>query len=90
MANEPAAPGSGDKANKTDGKAAPEQPKTEVEVVQGVLDSIGQKVQSDKIKATLGDFIRLLQLRRELEEDQPRNIEVTWIDPSEKEPASEP
>ena len=93
--------GSGGKANKTEGEAEPTQPKTEgtedparpkteVEVVQGVLDRIGPKVDSDQIKATLGDFIRLLQLRRELEEDQIREVDVTWKDPSEKEPVPEP
>lgn len=34
-------------------------------------------------KATVADYIRLLQLRRELEEqeDAPKEITVTWVDP---------
>ncbi len=36
-------------------------------------------------KVTLADFIRLTQLERELEEEeQPREIIVTWKDPAEK------
>jgi len=38
-----------------------------------------------EMKITLADFIRLTQLERELEqEEQPREIIVTWKDPSEK------
>jgi hypothetical protein len=36
-------------------------------------------------KVTLADFIRLTQLERELEdEEQPREIIVTWKEPAEK------
>jgi hypothetical protein len=34
-------------------------------------------------KASLGDYIRLVQLQKELEEDEPRDIEVRWVDPEE-------
>lgn len=37
-----------------------------------------------KMKVTLADFIRLTQLERELEQDeQPREITVTWKDAAE-------
>jgi len=75
---------------KTGGTEDPTRPKTEAEVVQSVLDSIQQRVKVEEIKATLGDFIRLLQLRRELEEDELREVDVTWKDPSEEEPVPEP
>jgi len=29
----------------------------------------------------LGDYIRLMQLQQELDEDEPRDITVTWVDP---------
>jgi hypothetical protein len=41
------------------------------------------------VKATFGDFIKLLQLQKEMQIDQPREIKVTWIEPSEAESASE-
>lgn len=31
--------------------------------------------------ASLGDYIRLIQLHRELEEEEPKEIKVTWVDP---------
>jgi hypothetical protein len=35
------------------------------------------------VKATLGDYIRLVQLQKELEEEEPGEITVTWVDPDQ-------
>ena len=43
------------------------------------LQLIGQ----EKGAGTLADLVRLLQLRKELEGDRPRNITVRWIDEDE-------
>jgi hypothetical protein len=49
-----------------------------------LLAGIEKKLDIDNSKVTLGDFIRLTQLERELEEEeQPREIIVTWKDPAE-------
>jgi hypothetical protein len=32
------------------------------------------------MKASLADYIRLVQLEKELEADEPREIKVTWVD----------
>jgi hypothetical protein len=41
-----------------------------------------KRLDIENSKVTLGDFIRLMQLERELEEEeQPREIIVTWKDP---------
>jgi hypothetical protein len=41
-----------------------------------------QKLSDDELRATLGDYIRLVQLRKELEDDdEPREIKVTWVEP---------
>ena len=36
-----------------------------------------------EVKASLGDYIRLVQLHKELDEEAPREIKVTWVDPAE-------
>ena len=38
-------------------------------------------------KVSIGDFVRLLQLRKELEQELPREITVTWVEPSGMEDA---
>jgi hypothetical protein len=52
--------------------------------ISQLLSQIEDKLGADMGKATLGDFIKLMQLERELEEDeQPREIKVTWVEPKE-------
>lgn len=36
-----------------------------------------------KMKASLGDYIRLVQLQKDLEEEEVREIKVTWVEPDE-------
>ena len=48
--------------------------------VTRLLSEIERKLKG-KDSATMSDYIRLLQLERELEDDEPpREIIVTWID----------
>jgi hypothetical protein len=50
-----------------------------------LVAEIEERLDFEKSKVTLADFIRLTQFERELEEeDQPREIIVTWKDPAEK------
>jgi hypothetical protein len=58
---------------------------TRKERIAELLEKIEAQLDVGKMKITLADFIRLTQLERELEqEEQPREIIVTWKDPSEK------
>ncbi len=50
-------------------------------LVNKLLKSIERRLEKDELKATLGDFIRLLQLKKELEDEEPREIEVRWVEP---------
>jgi len=50
-----------------------------------LLRTVETRLDIDNSKVTLGDYIRLMQLERELEEEeQPGEIIVTWKDPAEK------
>jgi len=53
----------------------------QLEVVEDLLVHVTGKLRGKNAKATLGDYIRLVQLRKELDEDQPREIKVTWVEP---------
>jgi hypothetical protein len=53
--------------------------------ISKLLLDIEKRLDLKNSKVTLADFIRLTQLERELEEEeQPREIIVTWKDPAEK------
>jgi hypothetical protein len=53
------------------------------ERIHKLLTDIESRFESDSGKASVADYIRLLQLERELEEedDGPREIRVTWVEP---------
>jgi hypothetical protein len=53
--------------------------------ISKLLIDIEERLDLKTNKVTLADFIRLTQLERELEEEeQPREIIVTWKEPAEK------
>ena len=37
-------------------------------------------------KRVLGDYIHLMQLHKELKEDEPKDIELKWIEPAKEDP----
>jgi hypothetical protein len=58
--------------------------KTRRERVTKLLAHIERNLKVEELKVTLADFIRLTQLERELEqEEQPKEIIVTWKEPAE-------
>lgn len=82
-----------------DSKKPPKPPKSpkpqkaalseeQAELVGELLEKMKGQMKSENFKGTLGDFIRLLQLQRELAQDRPGEIKVTWVEPSEEEPKS--
>ena len=59
------------------------------EVVEQMLERVEQRLSEGEVKATLGDYIRLVQLQKELEDEEPGEITVTWVDPEKTETDTE-
>jgi len=57
------------------------------ELIDEILARLEERLKKSDFKASVGDFIRLLELRKELEEERPREIVVTWVEPSGTEDA---
>ena len=53
--------------------------KNPVHAVEQLLMQAEEKLKAES-KFTVGDYLRLLQMREELEQDEPKNIEVSWIE----------
>ena len=58
-------------------------------LIRKMIRTIEERLAKDGIRATLGDFIRLLQLEKELGNQKPKEIRVKWVEPDEAESASE-
>ena len=50
-----------------------------------LLKNVEKKLAGDDVKASLADYIRLMQLQTELEEEEPKDIKVTWVEPKSEE-----
>ena len=61
----------------------------QAQAVKCMLTRIETKMKGDQMKATLGDYIRLVQLHKELDDESPKEIRVTWVEPAEKGSAKE-
>lgn len=62
--------------------------KSQADVVKGLIEQVEKKLGGPDVKVTLADYIRLVQLRKELEEEAPREIKVTWIERDPETPES--
>lgn len=64
---------------------SPNATKSRKELIANLLSRIEKQLDAEQTKVTLADFIRLIQLQRELEqEEQPAEVIVTWRDRSER------
>ena len=51
------------------------------EAVDAAIRSIKDDLGSDKLKPSISDLVRLIQLRKELMTERVRDVTVRWIDP---------
>ena len=59
-------------------------------VLKKLLKAVEKKLTEKEVKATLGDYIKLVQLQKELdEEQQPKEIKVTWVEAEETKSSTE-
>ena len=75
------------KADRKGGKDAAHQPAKlgAIEtLIQGFEKTLGKIVP----KLTVSEYIRLKQLRKELDVEELKEIKVTWVEPTEKEPVT--
>jgi len=70
-------------------RASPPEPAaSEVQLVRRLVDEAKKKLEGREL--TVAEFIKLLQLRRELEVDEVKEIEVRWVDPAATDEAGKP
>jgi len=82
----PAKKAAGAKGRKAGGKA----PKaSKAGLVDAMIDEFNEKFRSGEVKFSVTDFIRLVQLRQVLDEEEPTEVRVTWVEPDETESAND-
>jgi len=57
-----------------------EQRKHRARIVRKAIESIEAKLGTPEMKPTLADLVRLLQIEKELDADEPREVRVRWVE----------
>ena len=52
------------------------------ELLANAIKNMEERLKSTDFKPTLGDYLKLLQLEKEMEEGAPSEIRVTWVEPA--------
>jgi hypothetical protein len=50
-------------------------------VLEKVIEKMSTKLTADEYKPSLADFLKLVQLEKEVGEEGPKEIKVTWVEP---------
>jgi len=56
---------------------------SETEILDKMLKSMRGQVGSKIFKLTVAEYLRLVQVRKEIKEEQPTEVRVTWVEPTE-------
>jgi hypothetical protein len=65
-------------------KGAPKKVSTKEELIKKAIQAFENKL--DKRNVTVGEFVKLIELEKELGGSKPKEIKITWVDPK---PSSE-
>ena len=50
-------------------------------LVAEAIDGIEKRLTDADSPPTIGDYLKVMQLQKEIEEEMPKEIKVTWIEP---------
>ena len=53
-----------------------------------LIKKFEDSIEKGGVKPTVSEYIRLKQLRQELDVEELKEIKVTWVEPTEKEPVT--
>ena len=55
-----------------------------VELIEKAINGIEQRLTEKPDSLTMGDWLKVMQLQKELEEEQPEEVTVKWVEPEPK------
>lgn len=76
----------GNRGAKAKGRGPGKKDAAESERIQKLVDEaiegIEKRLSDEKAPPTIGDYLKVMQLQKEIEEESPKEIKVTWVDPA--------
>ena len=52
------------------------------ETLDRAIKSVEERIQANDFKPTIAEFLKLVQLSKELAQDDGKEIRVTWVEPA--------
>jgi hypothetical protein len=46
-----------------------------------LIGSVDERVKANELKPTVAEYLKLLQIEQEIEQESPKEIKVTWVEP---------
>jgi hypothetical protein len=65
-------------------RPTPTGAKARAAAVKKILLAVEKKMAGKELKATLADYIKLIQLQKEMTPETPSEIRVTWVEPKNR------
>ena len=63
-------------------KVADKAEKTRIKkLVREAIDGIERRFSDEKTPPTIGDYLKVMQLQKEIEDEAPKEIKITWVEP---------
>jgi hypothetical protein len=60
-----------------------------VKALDDAIGKIRKKLADEEMKSSIGDLARLMQMRHDLKDTQPRQVTVRWVDECQTTPATD-
>ena len=51
------------------------------QLISKAIQGFEARLQDNDLKLTLADYLKLIQMEKEIDDGEPREIKVTWVDP---------
>ena len=55
------------------------------ELLEKVIGSIEKQLEESNLKATTAEYLKLIQLQKEFEQNEAKEIRVRWVEPGQSE-----
>ena len=52
------------------------------QILAKAVKAIEDRLEAKDFKPTMGDYLKLLQLEHEIDEESPKEVKVTWVEPA--------
>jgi urease gamma subunit len=72
-----------------DQKAKGDHERRLTNAIDDAIENIRGKLTTDDLRASISDLVRLIQLRKELSDEAPKQVTVRWIEEWKNSPANE-